>query len=171
MFAKYLAQGFAGTFRLKARLSREAFWPYLGSLVGLFIATGLLLERAGTPGKVFTITVFTVLFASAFWRRRNDIGVPGWTAVFWVVPATLYLIGQVMGPPIPKPVPDIPAGLGDAGLFLFLTPEFGNAASVRLENSLNDLWYQVAYIMIPAAIAVSLAIFEIVLGRKPSKTY
>jgi uncharacterized membrane protein YhaH (DUF805 family) len=48
MFAKYLAQGFAETFRLKARLSREAFWPYLGALVGLFITTGLLLERAGS---------------------------------------------------------------------------------------------------------------------------
>jgi hypothetical protein len=81
------------------------------------------------------------------------------------------LIGQIIGPPIPKPVPDIPAGLGDAGLFLFLTPEFGSAASVSLENSLNNLWYQVAYVMIPAAIAVSLAIFEIVLGIKPSKTY
>ena len=169
MVTKYLAQGLAGTFRLKDRLSREAYWPYLGALTGLFFVLGLALQFAGVAGTVLLVTVFTILFTSAFWRRRNDIGSAGWTASFWLLPASIYLIGQIMGPPIPKPVPDIPAGFGDAGIFLFFTPEFGSAASVGLENSLNELWYRLFFSMLPLSMAIVFAIREVVIGRKSSR--
>ena len=169
MFAKHLAQGFSGTFYLKEKLSREAFWPYVGILSALYVVLALLLNAFGPLGAAVSSIGFTVLFVSAFWRRRNDIGYPGWTAIFWIIPSALFLIGQIIGPPVHKPVPDIPAGLGDAGLFLFFTPEFGSAASASLENSLNDLWYQLLYKTVPAALTVALAIVELVLGRKSSR--
>ena len=171
MFAKYLAQGLSGTFRLKDRLSREAFWPYLGALAGTVFVLSLALQFAGVWGTVVLITAFTILFTSACWRRRNDIGSAGWTASFWLLPASIYLVGQILGPPIPKPVPEIPSGLGDAGIFLFFTPEFGSAASVGLQNSLNELWYRLFFSMLPLSMAIVFAIREVVIGRKPSKTY
>ena len=171
MFAKYLAQGLSGTFRLNERLSREAFWPYVATLSGLFFLLGLVLNFAGVIGTVALVSVFTVLFTSAFWRRRNDIGYPGWTAVFWVLISGLYLCGQLIGPPIPKPIPEIPAGFGDAGIFLFFTPEFGSAASATVGNSLNELWYQLFFILLPGSLVIVLAIVEIFFGRKRSKTY
>ena len=171
MFAKYLAQGLSGTFRLKDRLSREAFWPYMATISGLFFVLGLVLNFAGVVGTVALVSVFTILFTSAVWRRRNDIGYPGWTAVFWVLISGLYSYGQIIGPPIPKPVPEIPAGLGDAGIFLFLTPEFGSAASASVGNSLNELWYQLCFILLPASLALVLGLVEIFFGRKRSKTY
>ena len=171
MFAKYLAQGLSGTFRLNERLSREAFLPYVATLSGLFFLLGLVLNFAGVIGTVALVSVFTVLFTSAFWRRRNDIGYPGWTAVFWVLISGLYLYGQLIGPPIPKPIPEIPAGFGDAGIFLFFTPEFGSAASASVGNSLNELWYQLFFILLPGSLVIVLAIVEIFFGRKRSKTY
>jgi uncharacterized membrane protein YhaH (DUF805 family) len=170
VFAQALAEGFSGLFDLKSKLSKKSFLVFVGTLAGVFVIAHVLASAAGTGVNVAINAIFVFPFISTFWRRKNDAGVTGWFSMFWLVPVFISAIGAIVGPPVPKPVPAIDPGLGDAGLFLFLTPQFGNAASVSIENSTNQLIYDATYTVLPGLLFVALLVIEIIFCVRPSST-
>jgi uncharacterized membrane protein YhaH (DUF805 family) len=168
VFAQALAEGFSGLFDLKSKLSKQSFLVFGATLAGVFVIAHSLASAAGTGVSVAINAVFVFPFISTFWRRKNDAGVAGWFSVFWFLPLLLSAIGVIIGPPVPKPVPAIDPGLGDAGLFLFLTPQFGSAASVSIENSTNKLIYDATFTFLPGLLFVTLLVIEIIFCMRPA---
>jgi uncharacterized membrane protein YhaH (DUF805 family) len=170
VFAKALTEGFSGLFDFKSKLGRQSFLIFAATLAVVFLVAQTLASASGKGFGLAIDTVFVPLFVSAFWRRKNDAGVAGWFSVFWLLPLLICAIGFLIGPPIPKPVPPIDPGLGDAGLFVFLTPEFGNTASVSIENGVNQLIYDATYTFLPMLLVATLLVIEIVFCLRPSST-
>ena len=170
MFAQALAEGFSGLFDLKSKLSKQPFLVFAATLAGVFVVAHAVASAAGGAVNVAINAVFVFPFISAFWRRKNDAGVVGWFSIFWFLPLLISAIGVIVGPPVPKPVPEIDPGLGDAGLLLFLTPQFGKAASVSIENGTNQLIFDATYTFLPGLMFVGLLVFELVFCVRPTST-
>lgn len=170
MFTKALAEGFSGMFDLKSKLDKRSFFIFAATLAVVFMIVHAAASAAGQGVSVAINAVFAFPVISAFWRRRNDAGVVSWFSIFWLLPLMISAIGVIVGPPVPKPVPTIDPGLGDAGLLLFLTPQFGNAASVSIENSTNKLIYNATYTFLPGLLFFTLLVIEIIFCVRPSST-
>lgn len=168
MFTQALAEGFSGLFVLKSKLSKRSFLVFAATLVGVFVIAHAVASEAGTGVKVAINAIFIFPFISAFWRRKNDAGLAGWFSILWFLPLLISAIGVIVGPPVPNPVPAIDPGLGDAGLFLFLTPQFGNAASVSIENATNKLIYDATYTFLPGLMCFALLVIEIIFCMRPA---
>ena len=169
MIAKNLGEAFTQTFNATSRIAPKVYGLYVLTLIGAGTFSVIGASAVGTPLlTALVFGVFAALFISASWRRRNDVGLVGKSAMVWLAPAILIFFGLVLGSPVRQDVPEVPVGLGDAGIFALFTPEVGQAASATFSNWVNEMLFGFFCVLMPIVFVAILGIREAFMSKLPS---